>query len=139
VTTQKKRPANQKGGRAQGARPTRGQQVAMKSRSTPVAAPETSHLDLAVRLDGPTELVDPVVADNAPAAPLGYAAVPAADATAPRRGVLPSRIRGRSAARVYALTREQEYAYIQEDLRRLLIVAAVLMVFMVSLLFVLGR
>lgn len=51
----------------------------------------------------------------------------------------PTRVRGRPAARVVPLTREQEYQFIREDMRRLVIIASGLLAIMVVLLFVIDR
>jgi hypothetical protein len=45
--------------------------------------------------------------------------------------------RRRAVARPQLLTREQEYAYIREDMRRLIIIAGALLVLMIVLLFIL--
>ena len=45
----------------------------------------------------------------------------------------------RASANAYSITKEQEYAFIREDMRRLLITAGILIAVMILLLFVVER
>jgi hypothetical protein len=167
VTVHRKRPANQKSGKAAPNRPTRAERAASVAPAAGGTSDQPLGLDLAVELDaaGIEEFVavaepvavpapdrrryPPATAPNrassrpqqaaAVAAPAlsGYGSVVAT--AEPQRGVLPARTRGRTAPKVYALSREQEYAYIREDMRRLLIIAAILLVLMIALLFMIER
>ena len=69
------------------------------------------------------------------AAPPVEGAVPAAAAGAPS-GALPRRrsLRAAATAQVARISREEEYAYIREDMRRLLTIGGGLLVFMLVLL-----
>ena len=57
----------------------------------------------------------------------------------PARGALPARRRPRPAAPTYGISREMEYRYIEEDMRRLLIIAGILLALMILLLFLVDR
>lgn len=61
-------------------------------------------------------------------------------APAARRSPRSARLAARSrAARAVTLSRDQEYAYIEGDLRRLLVISGFLLVLMLVLLLTLGR
>lgn len=142
MTTHRKRPANQKGGKGGPQRPTRSERTAAAASGAPrdEVAEVSAGLGLAIDLDGGPAAAPLKPGFDAIAAPVvaGYASAGPAPVAAPR-GVLPSRTRGRSTPRVYALSREQEYAFIREDMYRLLIIAGILLVLMIALLFILER
>ena len=153
MSTQKKRPSTPGGGaKAPSQRLTRAQRTALASRKTVTRPPEESlpavergvdGLRLAVRLDNPSPESQVAVALPVaqPSTPIVENAtnrtLPSRDAAG--RGVLPGRLRGRTAPKVYALNREDEYRFIQEDMVRLLVIAAALLLLMIGLLFFLGR
>lgn len=73
-------------------------------------------------------------------------AAPRAGQAGRQRGVTPNRQRGaRGTARAtqpahsFAISREQEYGFIREDMRRLLLTAGALTLVMIALLMVIGR
>ncbi len=81
------------------------------------------------------KVVEPVVADDAPAVrPAIVASRPEAPPARPS-GRRPSR----AVARPIALNRADEYRFIRADLNRLLITASALLLLMLALLFVVGR
>ncbi len=139
MTTHRKRPANQKGGKGGPQRPTRAERTAAGAPRDDVAE-MSAGLGLAIDLDGGPAAAPVKPGLDAIAAPVvaGYASAVPAHVAAPR-GALPPRTRGRSTPRVYALSREQEYAFIREDMHRLLIIAGILLVLMIALLFILER
>lgn len=119
-TNQGTGPHSPKQGRGAVARPTRSQIKAMEARA---AASATA--------------AEPTVPTIAPL-DLDFGAVDS-EVVAPTRSALPDRPRKRTIQRVIPITREQEYAYIVSDMRRLLAISGGLLVLMILLLFVVER
>lgn len=105
-------------------RPSKAQRQAMEARSAATSAVGES----APRFD---PVVDLDVVEEAPLAVVA--------SEPPARGALPGRRRPRPAAPTYGISREMEYRFIEEDMRRLLVIAAILLAVMVLLLFVVDR
>ena len=111
-----------RGGKGQARRPNRSQARAIEARARTLPAPETTAAPVADEM--PATAAPVLTEASAPAAPTLRSALPRAGQ------------RARSASRPVVLSRQQEYAFIRADLRRLLMTASLLVLAMLVLLVV---